>query len=134
MLDHARELATTPQVGCEFSWIEDNDEHDHQDVYGLDTTSLSDWFPLSLSKRCPTAASRRTWIRQATFPQSGEPRVLEAARVQPAIYESALGDLHPLGVLPPAEHSGFKELLSRTCVRRKCYLLLHHGTNGLLAN
>jgi hypothetical protein len=102
-----------PKSAVKSSWIEDNTEDDHPCVYGLDITSLSDRLPLSLSKRCPTTAGRRTWIWQATFPQSGEPRVPEAARVQPAIYESALGDLHPLGVLPPAERSGWQELLSR---------------------
>jgi hypothetical protein len=68
MLDHARELATVSEIGCTSSWIQDNTEHDHQDVYGLDTTSHSNRLPLSLSKRCPAAASHRIWIWASHIP------------------------------------------------------------------
>jgi len=43
---------------------------------------------------------------QATHLNSGELRRPGAVTAQPAICESALGDLRQLGVLPPAEHSG----------------------------
>jgi len=52
----------------------------------------------------PSADKRESG--QATHLNSGEPRRPGAANTQPAICESALGDLRQFGVLPPAEHSG----------------------------